>query len=159
MAANQVQVTAPPPPQEFSLVNSLADLNAENFDEQFPQIFEIMQPAPTPNSQMAEILEQTSDGGLVNFLCKLKTQETKGKKRRPENTTNPDGQLLSNSRFLSKGGAKANYQGQNEEEDFNLLSDRTMETLKINDQAPPTEILLDIVHSLEANPPEFKGTA
>merc|ERR1719278_310030 len=125
MAANQV-VTAPPPPaQEFSLVNSLADLNAENFDEQFPQIFEIIQPTPTPNIQMAEILEQTSDGGLVNFLCKLKTQETKGKKRRPENPTCSEGQLLSNSRFLSKGGAKANCQGQNEDEDFNLLSDRT----------------------------------
>ena len=72
--------------------------------------------------------------------------ETKGTKRRPEILVNTEGQLLSNSMFLSKGGPKASNKGQNKVADTDLLSDRTMAVLKL-------------VESLEANPPGFKGTA
>ncbi len=97
--------TAPPPaPQEFSLVNSLANLSAENYNEHIPQILEVMQPAPISNNQMAKILDQNSGGGLVNFLSNMKpmqdaskAQETKGTKRGPQNPVNSEGQLLSNS--------------------------------------------------------------
>merc|ERR1719219_2845391 len=82
-----VQVTAPPPaPQEFSLVNSLANLSAENYTEHIPQILEVMQPAPISNNQMSKILDQNSGGSLVNFLSNMqdasKNKETKGTKRR-----------------------------------------------------------------------------
>ena len=147
---NQVQVTAPAPAQEFSLVNSLANLSAENYTEHIPQILEVMQPAPISNNQMSKILDQNSGGGLVNFLSNMqdasKTKETKGTKRRPEILVNTEGQLLSNSMFLSKGGPKASNKGQNKVADTDLLSDRTMAVLKL-------------VESLEANPPGFKGTA
>jgi len=130
---NQVQATAPAP-QEFSLVNSLANLSAENYTEHIPQILEVMQPAPISNNQMAKILDQNSGGGLVNFLSNMKTmqdvsktQETKGTKRRPETLVNTEGQLLSNSMFLSKGGPKASNKGQNKVADFDLLSDRTLD--------------------------------
>ena len=143
--------TAPPPaPQEFSLVNSLANLSAENYNEHIPQILEVMQPAPISNNQMAKILDQNSGGGLVNFLSNMKTmqdvsktQETKGTKRRPETLVNTEGQLLSNSVFLSKGGPKASNKGQNKVADFDLLSDHT-------------KAVLNIVESLEANPPGLK---
>merc|ERR1712141_901682 len=110
-----VQVTAPPPaPQEFSLVNSLANLSAENYNEHIPQILEVMQPAPISNNQMSKILDQNSGGGLVNFLSNMQdASKTKGTKRRPEKPVNPEGQLLSNSMYLSKGGPKASNKGQN----------------------------------------------
>ena len=63
-----------------------------------------------------------------------KFQETKGTKRRPENPTDSDGQLLSNSINLSKGGPKASNRGQDDEAEdlYDLLSDFTNEQLTIS---------------------------
>jgi hypothetical protein len=132
-----------------------ADQSVENYNEKFPsQIFEDLQPVvlPTPNSQMAKILAQTSNGGLVDLLCNFqqkqeenasKTSNTNteapsppgkeiaGRKRRPQNPVKPDGQLHSNVENTSKGGKKASNKGQEEVEDFKLLSDRTLKILTL----------------------------
>jgi hypothetical protein len=143
------------PSTEF-VINFALDADdpiVENYNEKFPsQIFEDLQPVvlPTPNSQMAKILAQTSNGGLVDLLCNFQQKqeenasktcneydasppgkEIAGRKRRPQNPVKPDGQLHSNVENTSKGGKKASNKGQEEVEDFKLLSDRTLKILTL----------------------------
>jgi len=99
-------------------------------------------------AELSRILDQIDTDGLVESLCNLThvsnantyeappppvyvpiqnpevEAETKGTKRRPQNPVNSEGQLLSNSIYLSKGGPKASNRGQDEAEDlYDLLSD------------------------------------
>jgi len=54
-----------------------------------------------------------------------------GRKCRPQNHVKSDGQLHSNVENTSKGGKKASNKGQEEVEDFKLLSDRTLKILTL----------------------------
>merc|ERR1712119_184011 len=149
--------------------------NVENYNaiEQFPsEIFE--QTSTDPNSEMAKILAQASNGSLVEFLANSQQEEGKASntndnnaekkptKRSAQNLVNSEGKMLSNSIYLTNGGPKPRKKGQEDasknnntttdapnllpvhSDDFDLLSERTMKILTIANQELPDEILEDI---------------
>merc|ERR1712045_521345 len=98
--------------------------------EQFPsEIFE--QKSTDPNSEMAKILAQASNGSLVEFLANSQQEEEKASntnnnntghasppsekkptKRSAQNPVNSEGKMLSNSIYLTNGGPKPRKKGQ-----------------------------------------------
>merc|ERR1712045_931748 len=115
--------------------------------EQFPsEIFE--QTSTDPNSEMAKILAQASNGSLVEFLANSQQEEEqasntndnntghasplsekKPTKRSAQNPVNSEGKMLSNSIYLTNGGPKPRKKVQEDTSqnpvnlgDFDLLS-------------------------------------
>merc|ERR1711988_866876 len=162
--------------------NSKSNVEDYNAIEQFPsEIFD--QTSTDPNSQMAKILAQASNGSLVEFLANSQQEEGKASntndnnaekkptKRSAQNLVNSEGKMLSNSIYLTNGGPKPRKKGQEDASktnngttealnllpvnsgDFDLLSDTTMKLLTIANQELSDEILEDIENSVN----EFKG--
>jgi len=163
--------------------NTKSNVEENNAIEQFPsEIFE--QTSTDPNSQMAKILAQASNGSLVEFLANSQQEEGKASntndnnaekkptKRSAQNLVNSEGKMLSNSIYLTNGGPKPRKKGQEDASktnngttealnlppvnsgDFDLLSDTTIKLLTIANQELSDEILEGMENSVD----EFKGT-
>merc|ERR1712038_1266425 len=141
------------PPTEY-IINFIANAesntesNVENYNaiEQFPsEIFE--QTSTDPNSEMAKILAQASNGSLVEFLANSQQVEEKASntndnntghasplsekrptKRSAQNPVNSEGKMLSNSIYLTNGGPKPRKKGQ---EDTSQTNNGTTEALNL----------------------------
>merc|ERR1712119_57417 len=126
--------------------------NVENYNaiEQFPsEIFE--QTSTDPNSEMAKILAQASNGSLVEFLANSQQEEEKATntndnntghasplsekrppKRSAQNPVNSEGKMLSNSIYLTNGGPKPRKKGQEDDSKTNNGTTEALNLLPVN---------------------------